>query len=144
MTRWVLAAIIGLVIAALHYGLPLPGRAPNGAPRATIPAMLRWLAATAIAALLLGAAVGRGRPLPRLVALDASASWERGGGAGSRWSDALAAARAGGDSILLFGDSLRALRGAAEPRDARSSARAAVDRARNEGRPLLVVSDGES
>ncbi|NUR20941.1 MAG: hypothetical protein HOQ12_15510, partial [Gemmatimonadaceae bacterium] len=74
MTRWLLAAIIGLVIAALHYGLP-SRRAAEGAPSATWPAILRWLAATLVAALLLGASLGRARPLPRLVALDASASW---------------------------------------------------------------------
>ncbi|HEX8849338.1 MAG TPA: hypothetical protein VF761_07400 [Gemmatimonadaceae bacterium] len=146
MTRWLLAAIIGLVIAALHYGLPGLRRGDGSAPSAALPASLRWLAATLIAALLLGAAVGRARPLPPLVALDGSASWTRGGISGARWPEALALARASApDSVYLFGDSLRALRASdALPADTRSSARAALERARDEGRALLVVSDGES
>ena len=146
MTRWLLAAIIGLVIAALHYGLPGRRAAADVPPRATLPAVLRWIAATLVAALLLGAAVGRARPLPPLVALDASASWMRGGGAGSRWSEALALARSsGGDSVHLFGDSLRALRATDTlPMDTRSSANPALERARDEGRVLLLLTDGEA
>ena len=146
MTRWLLAAIIGLVIAALHYGLPWRSRGDGTTPSATNPALLRWLAATLIAALLLGAGIGRARPLPPLVALDASASWIRGGATGARWSEALALARASApDSVYVFGDSLRAVRTPDSlPRDTRSSARAALERARDEGRALLVVSDGES
>lgn len=145
MTRWLLAAIIGLVIAALHYGLP-SRRAAEGAPSATWPAILRWLAATLVAALLLGASLGRARPLPRLVALDASASWTRGGATGSRWDEALALVRSTAtDGVFLFGDSLRASGAAgANPADTRSSARPALERARDDGRALLVVSDGES
>lgn len=144
MTRWLLAAIIGSMIAALHYGPRL--RATT--PRAPLigPALLRAIAATVLAALLLRAPIGGGAPLRQLVALDVSSSWMRGGVAGSRWTEAvrLATVAAAGDSVLLFGDSLRlAALPPAQPTDASSSAKTAVDYARREGRSLLLITDGE-
>ena len=127
MTRWLLAAIIGSMIAALHYGPRL--RATAARAQLVGPALLRTIAATMLGALLLRAPMPGGAPLRQLVALDVSSSWMRGGVAGSRWPEAarLAASASAGDSILLFGDSLRlADRTPAEPVDALSSARAAA------------------
>ena len=135
---WIGAAIIGLMIAALHYGRLLVR--PNAA------ALLRAVAAAVVAAMLLGAPAGPSRPRPALVALDASASWTRGDRAAARWTRAVALARelAGSDTLWLFGDSLRPaspLSGA--PADSRSSLGPVLDVARDERRPLAVVSDGE-
>ena len=144
MTRWLLAAIIGSMIAALHYG----PRVRATAVRVPLigPAFLRAVAATMLAALLLRAPVPGGASLRQLVALDVSSSWMRGGVEGSRWAEAvrLATAAAAGDSLLLFGDSLRlATRPPSRPTEASSSARAAADYARREGRSLLLITDGE-
>ena len=144
MTRWLLAAIIGSMIAALHYGPRLRATTPR-APLVG-PALLRTIAATMLAALLLRAAIPGGAPLPQLVALDVSSSWMRGGVAGSRWAEAvrLATGTAAGDSMLLFGDSLRhAALPPVSPTDASSSARSAAERARREGRAVLLITDGE-
>ena len=65
---------------------------------------------------------------------------------GSRWPEAvqLATNAAAGDSMLLFGDSLRlAALPPARPTDATSSARSAAERARREGRSVLLITDGE-
>ena len=144
MTRWLLAAIIGSMIAALHYGPRLRATTPR-APLVG-PALLRTIAAMMLAALLLRAAIPGGAPLPQLVALDASSSWRRGGVPGSRWPEAaqLATNAAAGDSMLLFGDSLRlAALPPASPTDASSSARSAAERVRREGRSVLLITDGE-
>src|SRR5690348_6550301 len=87
------------MIAALHYW-----RAPHAAPAA-----LRAIGATLIAAMLLAAPSAPSRPAPPLVALDVSSSWTRGDPARAAWARATATARslAAGDSIVLFGDSLR-------------------------------------
>ena len=156
MTRWLLAAIIGLMIAALHYGWSLrrpaargaaapDGRLPGVDPR--LPAgVLRAIAGAIIAAMLLGAPSGRARPMRPLVAVDASQSWTRGDRALAGWSRAIAAARtlAGGDSMLLFGDSLR--RGVKlpdRPADRHSLIGPVLDAVRDEHRALVIVSDGE-
>ena len=136
MMRWALAAIIGLMIAALHY---------RGLLR-TNPwlALLRALGAALVAAIILGAPAAPGRPSQPLVVLDASASWRRGGDAGSRFREALdSARRVGGDSLLLAGDSLRAA-GPSDslPGDGASSIADAADRARTAGRPLVLFTDG--
>jgi hypothetical protein len=144
MTRWLLAAIIGSMIAALHYGPRLRATTPR-APLVG-PALLRTIAATMLAALLLRAVIPGGAPLPQLVALDVSSSWMRGGVAGSRWAEAvqLATSAAAGDSMLLVGDSLRlAALPPSRPTDATSSARSAGERGRREGRSVLLITDGE-
>ena len=110
------------------------------------PAMLRALAATMIAALLFRAPLRAGAPLRPLVALDVSASWMRGGAAGSRWPEATVIAKheSAGDSILLVGDSLRlALAAPPQPTATSSSPISAAERARRDGRALLLISDGE-
>ena len=144
MTRWLVAAIIGVMVAALHYGLPW--RTAGGSPALlrSLAFAARWLGAALIAALLLDAATGRERPRPPLVALDASLSWRRGGDAGSRYSDARARARElAGDSVLLVGDSSRIALPPQLPADAATTPGAAAERAREEGRPLHLLTDGE-
>ena len=136
MIPWISAAIIGLMIAALHYG-----RSPR-----LLPATLRAIAATLIAAMLFSAPSGPARPARPLVALDVSSSWTRGDTARDAWTRAAATARAlaAGDSIVLFGDSARAA--AAPPRapgDRHSSLGPVLDAARETHRPLMIVSDGE-
>ena len=157
MTRWLLAAIIGLMIAALHYGRSLSRSADRGAPGAPgarlfgvdariVAAVLRAIAATIVAAMLLAAPSGRARPLRPLVAIDVSASWTRGDSAALAWRRAAAGASAlaGGDSLLLFGDSLRrAITLPARPADRHSLIAPVLDAARDEHRALVVVSDGE-
>src|SRR6476469_8267117 len=133
------------MIAALHYGRSLRGSAEPAA-RAPGAALLRTAAATLVAAMLLGAPSGRARPLRSLVAVDASASWTRGDRALAGWSRATAAARAlaAGDSIALFGDSLRRVRTLpAVPADRHSAIAPLLDASRDERRALVIVSDGE-
>jgi hypothetical protein len=144
MTRWLLAAIIGSMIAALHYG-PKFRRVDAGGSFA-VPALLRAVAATLLAALLLQAPFRGGSLLKPLVAIDVSASWMRGGTSDARWTEALdhASRAAAGDSVLLVGDSLRlSLRVPSPPVDVTSRPAAAADRARREGRPLVLITDGE-
>ena len=157
MTRWLLAAIIGLMIAALHYGRSLRRSAERAAPRAhgarlfgvdarIAAALLRSVAATLIAAMLLAAPSGRARPQHPLVALDVSASWTRGDPALSAWRKAAAAASslAAGDSMLLFGDSIRrAAKPPSRPAHSHSLIAPVLDAARDEHRALVIVSDGE-
>ena len=141
MTSWISAAIIGLMIAALHYRRSLRDSSSRIAA-----AVLRAIAAALVAAMLLGAPAGPRRPLRPLVALDASASWTRGDRALAGWSRATAAARrlAGGDSVLLFGDSLRAVTTLpAAPDDQHSAIAPVLDAARDGHRALALVSDGE-
>ena len=136
MISWISAAIIGLMIAALHYG-----RSPRFAPAA-----LRAIAGTLIAAMLLAAPSAPSRPAPPRVALDVSSSWTRGDPAGGLWARAAATARslAAGDSIVLFGDSLRgASAPPAAPADRHSAIAPVLDAARETHRPLMIVSDGE-
>src|SRR5689334_8437897 len=142
MSPWILAALAGLVFAFLQYA----GRDLRLGARAMLPAVLRAVAITLLAALLLDAPAGRRKPLATWVALDASASWRRGGDTSAwrrAWSDVRAARP---DSLFLFGDSLRALRGGdslTTPADLASVARPAVERALGRGHPLVVVTDGE-
>ena len=139
MTSWLLAIAVAVLAASVHYGW----RAPAATGGRLAPAVLRGLAVLLLAALALDAPAGRARHAPPFVALDASASWQRAAG-DAGWQEAeRLAARAGGDSVFLFGDSLRAREGDAPPGDARSGVRAAVERALAAGRRLVVVTDGE-
>ena len=142
MSPWILAVLAGLAFAFLQYA----GRDLRLGARAILPAVLRAVAITLLAALLLDAPEGRRKPLATWVALDASASWRRGGDT-SAWRRAWREARAARpESLFLFGDSLRALRGAdslTTPGDLASVARPAVERALGRGHPLVVVTDGE-
>lgn len=142
MSPWILAALAGLVFAFLQYA----GRDLRFGARAVLPAVLRAVAITLLAALLLDAPAGRRKPLATWLALDASASWRRGGDT-SAWRRAWREVRATKpESLFLFGDSLRALRGTdslTTPTDLASVARPAVERALGRGHPLVVVTDGE-
>src|SRR5919204_512486 len=139
MLLWALAAVAALAIAALQYWW-------GGAPprRAAAPAALRTGALTFLLAALLDAPLGRARAPEALVALDASASWRRGGDT-LAWREARTRAGGrGGDSLVLFGDSARGTRSApGTPSDAASRVRPAVERAVAAGRPIVVVTDGE-
>jgi|SRR5689334_3863003 len=142
MSPWLLAALAGLVFAALQYA----GRDLRVGVRALAPALLRLGAVTLLAALLLDAPAGRRKPLTTWVALDASASWRRGADTApwkTAWRDVRAAKP---ESLFLFGDSLRALRttdSLTTPADQASTARPAVERSLGRGHPLVVVTDGE-
>jgi hypothetical protein len=140
MLLWLLAAVAGLLGAAVQYG-----RA-SFTSRVFPLAILRGLAAALVVALLLDARVGRGSAPRPDVALDASESWGRAAGRCTGWSAALDSARriAGvGGSWLRFGDSVRddVARGA--PTDRSSNLRALSDRATVVGHPVVIVTDGE-
>ncbi len=136
MTTWLLAIVAGLVAAGIQYGrwaLTL---------RALPLALLRSLAATLVVALLLSAPAGRATTEAPDVALDASESWTRASD-GSAWRAALDSATHAGGVVRRFGDSLRIVAGAGEPRDHASRVRDVVDAASGSGRPVVIVTDGE-
>jgi hypothetical protein len=142
MSSWLLAALAGIVFALLQYA----GRDFRLGVRAIVPALLRFGAVTLLAALLLDAPAGPRKPLATWVALDASASWQRGGDVApwqQAWRDVRAAKP---ESLFLFGDSLRPIRttdSLTTPADVSSNSRPAVERALGRGHPLVVVTDGE-
>ncbi len=152
MIRWIVAFAIGLLAAWLAYG-----RASGFSQRSHAYglAVLRALAVTTVAALLLGAPSGRARPLPPLLAIDASSSWRRAVGDEStavrgwrqRLTDSVIPAVGTGAPLVFFGDSLR--EGSTDeighwfPGDMASHVRPAVDRAASMGRSLVLVTDGE-
>jgi hypothetical protein len=139
MLTWLVAAGAGLAVALILYG----AREPGGLSRALPAAALRALALTLLFALLLDAPAGRRRAAAPIVALDASASWLRGGD-DARWREASARARRlAGDTLWLFGDSLRAAGAPAAPGDLASRAAPVAERALAAGRPVLLVTDGE-
>ncbi len=139
MLRWLVAAVAGVAIAVFLYGRSEAGR---GARSAALIA-LRSLAMMLLLALVLDAPAGPRRAPGPLVALDASASWERGGDS-ALWREARArAVRLASDSLLLFGDSVRVARTPARPTDDASRARPLVERSLAAGRSLVLVTDGE-
>ena len=142
MSPWLAAGLAGLFFALLQYG----GRDLRFGASAIGPALLRAAAVAVIIALLLDAPAGRRKPLAPWVALDVSASWERGRDSAA-WRQALRDARAArAESLFLFGDSLRAVAsidGLTSPHDLASNARPAVERALGRGHPVVVVTDGE-
>ena len=138
MLAWLIAAAGGSALALLLYAW----REPPPRSRFLPAAALRAAAFALLLALLLDAPIGRARPPAPLVALDASASWLRGGAA--PWDSALALVRAlSPDSLILTGDSARAAPPPERPSDHRTTVRGAVDRALAAGRPLVLVTDGE-
>ncbi len=151
MIRWTIAIAVGLVAAWLAYGRG--GTVARA--HAWWLALLRALAVTAVAALLVGAPAGRAAPRAPLVAVDVSSSLRRASGDDSsavrawraRLSDSLGAWAGSDAPIVLVGDSVRD--GTAgelkswTPADAASRVRTAVDRAASLGRPLILVTDGE-
>ena len=138
MLTWLLAAVAGFAIAVVAYGWRDPRRMPERA----LPAALRAGALTLLVAALLDAPAGPANPPPAMAALDVSESWLQGGDS-SAWRTAVQRARAiGGDSLVLFGDSVRTASDNPEPGDHASRARAIVGRAQATGRPLVIISDG--
>lgn len=138
MTPWLVALGAGLTFAALQYGRLVAREGPASLALAG----LRATAVTLLVALLLDARAGPETLPAPLVALDASQSWTRGDT--TRWAQAWARARTlGGDSLLLIGDSVRFAGDAAAPRDTRSSLASLAEQAAAQGRPLVLVSDGE-
>lgn len=153
MIRWLPALGAGLIAVWLSYGRPAGG-AHRWPPVTALVAALRAAAVTLLAALLLGAPLGKPRPVAPLVAIDVSASVRRGAGDDStrlrRWRREVDSALQQVDAsapIIGVGDSLRELSGdrreAWRPEDGASRVRAAVDRAASQGRPLVLVTDGE-
>jgi hypothetical protein len=142
MSPWLLAALAGVLFAFVQYA----GRDLRLGTRAIAPALLRFGSVTLLVALLLDAPAGLRKPLAPWVALDASASWQRGRDT-TAWQRALGDVRAARpESLFLFGDSLRAIHGLQNlttPRDLSSLSRPAVERALGRGHPLVVVTDGE-
>ncbi|HEY9427812.1 MAG TPA: hypothetical protein VIR34_11710, partial [Gemmatimonadaceae bacterium] len=139
MLKWLVAAVAGVAIAVLLYGRRESGRRA----RSTVLIGLRALAMTLLLALVLDAPSGPSRAPKPLVALDASASWERGGDS-ALWRRARErVARLASDSLVLFGDSVRVARAPARPADDASRARALVERSLASGRALVLVTDGE-
>src|SRR5688500_5260880 len=131
MLIWVLAAVAGIAIAVVAYGW----RDPRHVPERAVPAALRAAALTLLIAALLDAPAGPARPPRSLVALDVSESWLQGGDSAA-WRAAVDRARAiAGDSLLVFGDSVRVAGGDERPRDRASSVRGVVGRAQAAGRP---------
>jgi hypothetical protein len=138
MTYWLLAIVVGALVAALQYARL---RAPSGARRALL-AALRGVALALTVALLLDAPLGRPAAVQPLVFVDASQSMAREGS--NLMRVALDSARAaGGDSVLLFGDSVRLGRESGRADDAATRVRPIVERAMATGRPAIVITDGE-
>ena len=139
MHLWFIAVVVGGLVAAFQYG-----RAALNSRFAAL-AVLRALAVTLVVALLLDAPAGRPAAVAPLVALDASESWLRAAPACTRWREALDSARAlGGSDWIAFGDSVRSERKPNAPEDRASRLRAVSDRATGGGRPVIVITDGES
>ena len=139
MHLWLIAVVVGGLVAAWQYG-----RAAL-TPRFAALALLRALAVMLVVALLLDAPAGRPTVVGPLVALDASESWLRAAPACPRWRAALDSARAlGGNDWIVFGDSVRADRSPDAPVDRASKLRAVADRFAGGGRPVIVITDGES
>lgn len=141
MIAWLIAIVAGGVGALAAYA-----RARAGGRLAA--AGLRAVSVASLTALALNAVTGARRVPAPLVALDASASWGRGRDTSAFAAAARAARIEGGDSLLLFGDSLR-LAGRAIPSapltsaDRASRVRPAAERAMAAGRPLVIYTDGE-
>lgn len=139
MISWVVAAVAALALALVMYGWREPGRLPRRAPLIA----LRALALALVVALLLDAPAGAARPVAPFVALDVSASWQRGRDTAA-WRAAVRQARAAPhDSLFIFGDSARIGDVPAQPGDRASRARPAIERALAAGRPLIIITDGE-
>lgn len=138
MIAWILSLVAGSALAALTYGV-------RGLAAARVPFALRAVAATAAAAMLLDAPLGPSRPARPWVGLDVSQSWLAGGDS-ARWTAARRAVdsllAAGADSLLLFGDSLRAAAAPDRPGDGATRVGPLVEAALAVGRPVVLVTDG--
>ncbi len=139
MGSWLIALVAGAVAALAGYW-PLASRT-GWAARASVAA--RFVAVLLTVALVVDAPAAPASRLGAFVALDASASWRRGGDSAA-WRTAVREARdASADSVFLFGDTVRAGALPGVPQDAASRVQPAVERALAAGRALVVVTDGE-
>ncbi|HJU65404.1 MAG TPA: hypothetical protein VJ596_06985, partial [Gemmatimonadaceae bacterium] len=139
MSTWIVAALAGVALAIILYGLRERRDLVAVAPLVA----LRAVALTIVLALLLDAPAGPRRAPPPLVALDVSASWLRGGDSAAWGAARIRARQIASDSILLFGDSVRRGELPELPGDAATRVRPLVERALGAGRPLVVLTDGE-
>ena len=134
---WGLALGAGLVVAWIAY--------PSGAVSRIRPLLmvLRLLAVLAVLALLLDLPIGDARPPEPLVALDASASWNRGADSAS-WRMARDSAAAAGSAAqaIVFGDSARNGTIPAQPADLASRVAPVIQRAAASGQRIVVITDG--
>ncbi len=138
MILWLLSLAAGVALAALSYRL-------RPARPATLVFGLRALAGAATTALLLNVPLGPSRPVAPWIGLDVSASW-RATGDSTAWIRARAVVDslldAGADSLILFGDSIRAGNAPPIPSDIATRVGDLVEAALAVGRPLVLVTDG--
>jgi len=141
MSPWLLALAAGAALALLQYGW----RRTHQGPLWVTAAILRWVAATLVVALLLDAPSGPAQPVRRWAALDVSQSMAREDTV--LWRAAMDSVRAAQpESTLWFGDSTRVAAGGARiptPMDKKSELRSLSDRAVAAGHPIVLVTDGE-
>jgi hypothetical protein len=138
MLAWLLSLLFAAVLAWWSYRAPAAGEAN----RVRWLAALRALAWIIVLALLLDAPAGPRSAVPPIAALDASASWLRGGDS-TLWRRAVSAARAASSELLLWGDSARTGPAPAAPHDVATRALPLAERALAVGRPLVLITDGE-
>ena len=136
MMAWIFALVAGLAAVAIQYGR-------RAIDQQTLPlALLRFVAATLIVALLLAAPAGRATTQAADVALDASESWTRASDETAWKAGRDSAAQARG-IVRRFGDSLRVAPRADPPSDRASRVRDVVDASTGSGRPVVIITDGE-
>lgn len=143
MLSWIIALAAGFGLAAFAYGARAAGAAR------TVFA-LRFVAGAALVALLLDAPLAPSRPLAPWVGMDVSASWALTSGGSADAAGGWTAARqaldsvrsAGADSVLLFGDSVRAGAMPESPADRATRVGPLVEAAMATGRPLVLITDG--
>ena len=124
MISWLFSVMAGGLAAAAGY---LPRREGSARDMA-MPMALRFAGVALVVALALDAPAGVARRASPFAALDASASWLRGGDT-ARWNAARDSARsAGADSIAVFGDSVRVGEPPMLPADVGSRAQPVVRR----------------
>ncbi|MEP7086639.1 MAG: hypothetical protein ABI884_04840, partial [Gemmatimonadota bacterium] len=138
MLAWFFSLLIAAALAWWSYR----GSAAGERRRALPLAALRLLAWLIMLALLLDAPAGPRRAVPAIAALDASASWLRGGDS-ALWRRAVSTARLASSDLLLWGDSARSDSAPVVPRDIATRALPLAERALAVGRPLVLVTDGE-
>ncbi len=138
MIKALLALAAGVVATFASYP-----RGSVAGPLVRAAAVLRGLAVAVLAALALDVSFGGATRVRPMVALDASASWRRGGDTARFAAARSAALSAASDSVLAFGDSIRRAGEATPSADALSRFRSIAERAIASGRPLVVYTDGE-
>ena len=137
MSPWLLAIVVGLIVALIQYG---PRELRNAS--SLIAAVLRAGAVALVTALLLDAPAGFAKPVPAWAALDVSLSMNRGDSTVWRAArDSVRRARV--DSTFLFGDSVRRADTIGTPHDQASVLRPIIERALGAGHPLVIITDGE-